>query len=103
MRVAGGSEPELELIRATTHGDSREIEKLDELFGEHKFKRESLPIQRWVVAHGLYRFTLGTPLEPGEYVLAEAVEEGSQGSGLALYVWDFGVDPSSGPAPSKKK
>jgi hypothetical protein len=91
MRLAAGPEPDLELIHVITRGDTRQIEKLDELFGQKKFKKSDLPLQRWVVAPGLYRFTLGTPLEPGEYVLAEAIED----NGLNLYVWDFGVDASS--------
>ena len=100
MRVAEGPEPELELIRAVTRGDMREIEKLDELFGQKKFKKSEVPVQRWVIAPNLYRFTLGTPLTPGEYVLAEAIED----NGLELYVWDFGVDPPEGtPAPRSKK
>ena len=100
MRIAEGPEPELELIRAVTRGDAREIEKLDELFGQKKFKKSEVPVQRWLIAPGLYRFTLGTPLTPGEYVLAEAVED----NGLELYVWDFGVDPPDGTAaPESKK
>ncbi len=99
MRLAQGPEPELELIRAITRGDSRQIEKLDELFGQKKLKKDALPIQRWVVAPGLYRFTLGTALEPGEYVLAEAVED----NGLNLYVWDFGVWPPSKSEAGAKK
>lgn len=94
MRISKGPEPEIEVIHAVTHGDSREIEKLDELFGEHRFKKTEVPVQRWMVAPGLYRFTLGTPLAPGEYVLAQAVED----NGLNLYVWDFGVDADSSAA-----
>jgi hypothetical protein len=98
MRLADAHEPELELIRATTHGDSREIEKLDQLFGEKRLTKATLPLQRWQVAEGLYRFTLGTPLTPGEYALAEVVQD----SKMSLYVWDFGVDANPKSAPKQK-
>jgi hypothetical protein len=88
MRTADDRSPEIELIRAKVHSDSREIEHLDELFGEKAYTRSTLPMQRWQVAQGVYRFTLGESLEPGEYAVAEIV----QGEGMSLYVWDFGVD-----------
>lgn len=88
LRTADSREPNLELIRAKPHGDSRLIEHLDALFGEKQEMRDTLPMQKWQVAQGVYRFTLGQALAPGEYALAQASKE----EGMSLYVWDFGVD-----------
>ncbi|HWF38456.1 MAG TPA: hypothetical protein VG322_08050 [Candidatus Acidoferrales bacterium] len=99
MRVSGGAEPELQLIHAVTRGETRQVEKLDELFGQQRFKKDEVAVQRWVIAPNLYRYTLSTALSPGEYVLAEAIQD----NGLELYLWDFGVDPPEGTAITKRK
>lgn len=97
MRTADAREPEMELVRARIHGDARQIESLDTLFKQQVTNRKSLPLQRWQVAKGVYRFTLGLPLEPGEYAFAETVK----GEGMNLYVWDFGVDTPATKSPVK--
>jgi len=89
LRTADSREPNLELIRVKPHGDSRLIEHVDALFGEKQEMRDALPMQKWPVAQGVYRFTLSQALAPGEYALAQTLDE----EGMSLYVWDFGVDP----------
>jgi hypothetical protein len=97
MRTADGREPQLDLIRAKVRGDKRDLENLDELFKEQAATGKiSIPIQRWEIAHGVYRFTLGASLEPGEYAMAEVV----QGGATSLYFWDFGVDGNAATPPA---
>jgi len=96
MRTADAREPELVLIRVKVRRDDRLVENLDTLFKHESEKRDELLMQRWLVAPGVYRFTLGQPLAPGEYAFAETIQD----QGMSLYVWDFGVDEaSSSPAP----
>lgn len=99
MRTADAHEPNLELIRAKVHGDKRSVENLDELLNTKQASgRILLPLLRWEVAKGVYRFTLYQNLEPGEYAVAEAIESG----GTNVYLWDFGVDPGT-PSPKLDK
>lgn len=96
MRTADGHEPLMELVRVRVHGYSREVENIDTTIFKQSFeKKTAMGLQRWLIATGVYRFTLAQPLEPGEYVMTEKV----RGEGLSLYVWDFGVDAkATGPA-----
>jgi hypothetical protein len=84
----GESGPEVELVRATVKGNKRQLESIRSMFGQDMgTERKSIAIQRWEVAATVYRFTLGEPLPPGEYALAEILP-----GGMNLFVWDFGVD-----------
>jgi hypothetical protein len=97
----GESGPEVELVRATVKGNKRQLESIRSLFGQEEEKRNSISIQRWEVAPTVFRFTLSEPLPPGEYALAEILPDG-----MNLFVWDFGVDASTGTKPTttlKKK
>lgn len=92
----GQSGPEVELVQATVKGGKRHLESIRSLFGQESSERKSLPMQRWEVAATVFRFTLGEPLPPGEYALAEILPDG-----MNLFVWDFGVDPSTTSQKSK--
>lgn len=88
FRTKDLAQPEIELIAAHVQANKRHIENIDRLFGQQTFKGKSIPLQEWQVAKGLYRFTLGQSLAPGEYALVQF----SSQEGLDLLVWDFGVD-----------
>jgi hypothetical protein len=96
IRTADAREPEIEFIRAQVKKDAREIQVVDtDLVGDQWRKGNTLSVQRWKVARGVYRLTLAEPLAPGEYAVAEFLP----GEGLSFYVWDFGVDAA--PAASR--
>jgi hypothetical protein len=88
FRTSDDVEPQVELIQAHVKGDKRHIENIDSLFGQRSNNGKTVLLQTWQVAKGIYRFTLGQPLAPGEYALAEF----SPKEGINLLLWDFGVD-----------
>ncbi|HTB92574.1 MAG TPA: hypothetical protein VK728_07065 [Candidatus Sulfotelmatobacter sp.] len=91
-RRAGESGPDVELVRTKVGRNNRQLESINTLFGQAVSENmNEISMQRWEVAPNVYRFTLSQALPPGEYVLAEALEDG-----LNLYVWDFGVDAPVG-------
>ncbi len=80
--------PDVELLRATIKGNKRIIESIRSMMGQELAREnKTISIQQWEVAKRVYRYTLGEPLPPGEYALAEILP-----GGLNLFVWDFGVD-----------
>jgi len=92
----GESGPEVTLVRAKVKGNKRLLESIRSQFGQELGKeRDEIAIQRWEVAPDIYRFTLSAPLPPGEYALAEILQDG-----LNLYVWDFGVDAATASKPA---
>lgn len=94
----GETGPDVVLVRAKVVHNGRELESIRTLFGEKlSSSRNEIGIQRWEVAPSVYRFTLSEALSPGEYALAEVLPDG-----LNYYVWDFGVDGSSGSTAKKK-
>jgi hypothetical protein len=84
----GESGPEVELVKATVKGNNRRLESIRNLFGEQiDTQRTTISVERWEVAPNVYRFTLSQPLPPGEYALAEILQDG-----MNLFVWDFAVE-----------
>lgn len=88
IRTPNAHEPEIQLIPTKVKGYAREIEQIDTRFKEDTMRVKTVNMQQWTVARGVYRFTLGETLAPGEYAIAEVVRD----EGISIYVWDFGVD-----------
>ena len=94
----GENGPDVVLVRTKAVHNGRQLESISTLFGEEMNRnRNEVALQRWEVAQGLYRFTLGETLTPGEYVIAEILPDG-----LNYYVWDFGLDGAEDKTTKKK-
>lgn len=92
MRTTQEGDPDLALVLAKVNATTRQIANVDELFRMQKAVMQPLLLQRWEVAKGVYRFTLGQTLSSGEYALVEVVPGKTDLEQVTLYVWDFGVD-----------
>ena len=92
FRTADGREPAVSLMHITAvKGDKRELEtSTTNIVGQTNYKGDEMPLLIWDAAQSLYRLTVEKELGAGEYAL---VEKGPEG--LAMYVWDFGVDPAA--------
>jgi len=88
LRTKNDLEPDVLLIRAKIHRGDRHIMNLDSLMGQERNTSDSLPMQTWVIAKGVYRYTLAQKLPKGEYVIAEMLPN----QGMSMYVWAFGVN-----------
>jgi hypothetical protein len=88
LRTESPKTPDVELIRTKVRGGDRQILNLDQLMGAEQTKSDTLPMQQWVIAKNVYRYTLSKRLSRGEYVIAEILPN----EGMSLYVWDFGVN-----------
>jgi len=88
LRTKAATEPAVLLIRAKIRRGERQIMNLDSLMGQERNSSDTLPMQTWVVAKGVYRYTLARKLPRGEYVIADMLPN----QGMSMYVWDFGVN-----------
>ena len=77
------------LVRAKVDGSKRIFEQVlrGPLGGKAQESREAVAIEQEILAPGIYRLKLSSPLAVGEYAVVEFLEQG-----MNLDVWDFGVD-----------
>ena len=97
-RSTGGTVPQFQLMRASVKGKNREFAYLDEYMGQKQTDAHEIPVNIQPVFPDTYRMIASEDLSPGEYVLAQMLPSSKT---VDLYVWDFGVDPSS-KSPAKK-
>jgi hypothetical protein len=89
MRPADRREPRFQLVRLQVKGGHRLIDTISIRFtGEEKHNTDTIEIQTWTPATGVFRYTVDHRMEPGEYAFVELTADGING-----YVWDFAIEP----------
>jgi hypothetical protein len=102
MRTKQDADPELQLVPAKIREGNRQVARLDELFKMQQATVQPLLLQRWQIAKGVYRFTVGQTLKAGEYALVQIVAGKTELDQVSVYVWDFGIDSASIAVPKGK-
>jgi hypothetical protein len=88
MRPADQREPRFRLLRAQVRSGNRLLDSANVYrSGQQTHQATDIEFQTWTPARGLFRYTLGQRLEPGEYAFVEMTKDG-----INSYVWDFGID-----------
>ena len=89
VQFANGLGAKIELLRVKTSKESRVVEQIEASRGGGKAseQRTTVPVERTQISSSLYKVKPLQPLEPGEYVMGEIIQEK-----LNLDVWDFGLD-----------
>jgi hypothetical protein len=85
-RTTSGT-PQMRLIRTKEKGKRRQIEFLNNYFGEKKSDANEIPLNLQQISTNTYRLMAAQDLSPGEYVLAQLLPDRT----IDLYVWDFAV------------
>src|SRR5712671_3200671 len=67
MRPADDREPHFRLLRAQIKNGHRVLDNVNILAGQQSHHTTDLDFQTWTPARGVFRYTVGQRLEPGEY------------------------------------
>jgi len=101
VQAADGLGTRLALISLKPRKESRQLEQVEWRAGLTKPAElhEAVPLTRTEIAPGLFKLNAATPLDPGEYALAELIQ-----TKLNLELWDFGIEgaPVSTPNTSEE-
>jgi hypothetical protein len=80
------------IVRAEVKGDRRIVGTLkSSVIGKSSQEQEGIPATAEQMSEGWIKLTPKSPLDPGEYAVAELLGQ----QGMNSYVWDFGVHPNA--------